>query len=84
MSGGPIGSDIPMECLVCAGEAKDLTPENFDGRLIGCPRCGNYEILGATWDLFQKASQPEREAALAKAALLQGVSRWPTIKPINF
>jgi hypothetical protein len=49
-----------MECLVCAGEAKDLTPENFDGRLIGCPHCGNYEILGATWDLFEKASQPER------------------------
>ncbi len=73
-----------MQCLVCAGEAKDLTPPDFDGHVIACPRCGKYEILGCTWDIFEKASQPEREAALGKAALLQGVSRWPTIKSINF
>ncbi len=73
-----------MQCLVCAGEAKDLTPDNFDGHLIECPRCGKYEILGCTWDIFQKASQPERAAALGKAASLQGFSRWPTIKTINF
>ena len=59
-----------MQCLVCAGEARDLTPPNFDGQVIGCPSCGNYEILGATWDIFQNASQPERAAALGKAASL--------------
>jgi len=73
-----------MQCLVCAGEAKDLTPPNFDGHVIVCPRCGNYEILGCTWDIFQNASQPERAAALGKAVSLQGVARWPTIKNINF
>lgn len=73
-----------MQCLVCAGEAKDLTPDNFDGHLIACPHCGKYEILGCTWDIFQKSSQPERAAALGKAAALQGFSRWPTIKTINF
>jgi hypothetical protein len=78
------GATTTMQCLVCAGEARDLTPLNFDGHVIGCPRCGNYEILGATWDIFQNASQPERAAALGKAASLQGVARWPTIKNINF
>jgi hypothetical protein len=73
-----------MQCLVCAGEAEDLTPEYFDGHLISCPHCGRYEILGASWGKFESASQPERAAALGKAALLQGFSRWPTIKNINF
>jgi len=73
-----------MQCLVCAGEAQDLTPPNFDGHVIGCPHCGRYEILGATWGLFENASQAQREAALGKAASLQGVARWPTIKTINF
>jgi hypothetical protein len=52
--------------------------------VIGCPRCGRYEILGCTLGTFQNASQPERAAALGKAALQQGFSRWPTIKNVNF
>jgi len=73
-----------MQCLICAGEAKDLTPPDFDGHVIGCPRCGNYEVWGCTWGTFQNASQAEREAALGKAAALQGVARWPTIKTVDF
>jgi hypothetical protein len=73
-----------MQCLVCASEAKDLTPPDFDGRVFECPRCGKYEILGCTWNTFENATQPEREAALARAGSLQGFSRWPTIKTVNF
>ncbi len=73
-----------MQCLVCAGEATDLTPRNFDGHVIDCPACGKYEIAGGTWIRFQSASQPERLAALGSATSLQGFSRWPTIKTINF
>jgi hypothetical protein len=73
-----------MQCLVCAGEAKDLTPEYFDGHVIVCLTCGKYEILGCAWGQFQNASQAERQAAHANAASLQGFSRWPTIKTINF
>jgi len=78
------GATSKMNCLVCAGEAKDLTPQNFDGHVIGCPSCGNYEVAGGAWDRLQKASQPERAAALAKAASLKGFARWPTIKNICF
>lgn len=78
------GATTTMQCLVCAGEAEDLTPPYFDGHIVGCPRCGKYEILGCTWGQFQNASAPERAAALAKASSLQGFARWPTIKTINF
>jgi hypothetical protein len=73
-----------MQCLVCAGEAKDLTPQNFDGYVIGCPSCGKYEVAGGAWRRLQNASLPERTAALAKAASLKGFERWPTIKTICF
>jgi hypothetical protein len=73
-----------MNCLVCATEARDLTPQNFDGHVIGCPSCGNYEVAGGAWDRLRKASQPERAAALAKAASLKGFARWPTIKNVCF
>lgn len=73
-----------MRCLVCAGEARDLTPQNFDGYVIACPSCGNYEVAGGAWDRFQNASKLERAAALAKATSLKGVARWPTIKNICF
>jgi hypothetical protein len=69
-----------MQCLVCAGEARDLTPQNFDGYVIGCPSCGNYEVSGGAWERFRNAPQQERAAALGKAASLKGVARWPTIK----
>jgi NMD protein affecting ribosome stability and mRNA decay len=71
-----------MQCVVCTGEATDLTPKNFDGHVIVCPSCGKYEVAGGTWERLQNASQQERCAALAKAASLKGVARWPTIKTI--
>jgi hypothetical protein len=75
---------MTVQCLVCAGAATDLTAENFDGFVIGCPSCGNYEIAGSAWDRFRNASQQERAAALRKAASLKGVARWPTINSVCF
>ena len=59
-------------------------PANFDGYVIDCPSCGNYEVAGGAWERFQNASKQEWAAALAKAASLKGVARWPTIKNICF
>jgi hypothetical protein len=73
-----------MKCLVCASEARDRTPRNFDGYVIDCPSCGNYEVAGGAWERFQNASKQEWAAALAKAASLKGAARWPTIKNICF
>jgi hypothetical protein len=48
-----------MKCLVCAGEATDRTPRNFDGHVIECPNCGNYEVAGGAWERFRNASKQE-------------------------
>jgi predicted RNA-binding Zn-ribbon protein involved in translation (DUF1610 family) len=71
---------MTMQCLICTGAARDLTPKNFDGYVFECPSCGNYEVAGGAWDRFRKASQQERATALGKAASLKGFARWPTIK----
>jgi len=78
------GATISMQCLVCAGEARDRTPQNFDGYVIECPICGNYEVAGGAGDRLKNASMQDRAAALAKAKSLKGVARWPTIKNICF
>ena len=44
----------------------------------------NDEIAGGTWIKFQSAFRPESLAALGSATSLQGFSRWPTIKTVNF
>jgi hypothetical protein len=74
------GRTMIVQCLVCISEARDLTPKNFDGFVIGCSSCGNYEVAGGAWDRFRNASQQERAAALGKAASFKGFARWPTIK----
>ena len=73
-----------MKCLACAGEASDRTPANFDGYIIACPACGNYEVAGGAWERFRDASKDEWAAALAKAQSVKGFARWPTIKSISF
>ena len=73
-----------MKCLVCAAAARDMTPPNFDGCVVVCERCGNYEVIGSAWSRFQNASAQERAAALTTAALLKGYARWPTIKNNSF
>jgi hypothetical protein len=73
-----------MKCLVCAGEASDRTPRNFDGYVVECPACGNYEVAGGAWERFRHASKEEWAAALANAQSVKGFARWPTIKSISF
>ena len=64
------GATISMQCLVCAGEARDRTPQNFDGYVIECPSCGNYEVAGGAGDRLQNASMqgPRRSAGKSSDA----------------
>ena len=40
-----------MQCAVCAAQAKNLTPSTtYDGAVVGCPRCGDYQITGTVFD----------------------------------
>jgi hypothetical protein len=69
-----------MQCGVCTGAAKDITPPGFDGIVIRCPTCKDYEIAGgAALARFRNASVEERAAALKKAKAFQGLPGRPTI-----
>jgi len=49
-----------MQCLVCTGEARDLTPENFDGYVIGCPSAAitkSLEARGKNSERFSGGTQ---------------------------
>jgi len=67
-----------MQCLVCTGEAKDITPAGFDGIVVRCPNCGDYEVADSALKRFQTASLSERGVAFRKAKSLQTAAR-PTI-----
>jgi hypothetical protein len=67
-----------MDCPVCAREALNLTPPTYDGRVIGCPRCGKYRIMRSALFELQGTQIEDREAALRHAKSLASKS-WPTI-----
>ena len=48
-----------MQCLVCTGEARDLTPQNFDGYVIWVSKiAATTKSLVAHGSRFQKRSCP--------------------------
>ena len=67
-----------MQCPVCARQARNLTPNTFDGVVVGCDQCGEYRIAGAAFYKFTALQPAERVAALA-AAKLASQAGWPMI-----
>jgi hypothetical protein len=67
-----------MQCLICTGAARDATPAGFDGIVVLCPTCGDYEVADSALKRFRNASVAERDAALRKARSFQTGIR-PTI-----
>lgn len=56
-----------MQCSVCGAEAEDLTPGDFDGLILRCRHCGEYEIADSALNSFLRLDYDDRVAALAKA-----------------
>jgi hypothetical protein len=63
-----------MQCAVCGAEAEDLTRGDFDGVIVGCKRCGEYEVVDGVLNDFLRLDYDQRVAALeaAKAAAEPG------------
>jgi uncharacterized Zn finger protein len=55
-----------MQCPICENsEAEDVTPTTFDGRMIRCPDCGEFDLSGtlvARKTLLTLTRQERREA----------------------
>ena len=75
-----------MKCLVCAGAASDRTPPNFDGYVIECPSCGNYEVAGehgrGSGTPLRRSGRRRLQKHSRSKALLDGrLSRAPRFDP---
>jgi hypothetical protein len=67
-----------MQCPVCRGEARNITPNTMDGVVVGCAQCGDYRIAGVAFHDFMRL-QDEKRAAALQAAKLSSHSGWPMI-----
>jgi hypothetical protein len=62
------------------GGCQGHNASRFDGIVIRCPTCKDYEVAGgAALTRFKNASVEERAAALKKAKAFQSVAERPTI-----
>jgi hypothetical protein len=59
-----------MQCPICENsDAADVTLTTFDGRMMRCPECGDYDISGTLLarQTLQSLPTSDRIAALQKA-----------------
>lgn len=68
-----------MQCCACGAVAQDKTPGDFDGVVIVCPRCGEYEISGTVLNTVLRLSLPECLDVLTKAKRLAQAGQRPII-----
>jgi hypothetical protein len=68
-----------MQCSVCGAEADNLTPGDFDGLVVRCKRCGDYEVSDTVLNELLRLDFEARVAALDKAKSLAGAEERPAI-----
>jgi hypothetical protein len=56
-----------MNCPICGAEATNATPGNFDGLVVECKHCGNYEIPDSALNALIRLDFDSRKRALEKA-----------------
>lgn len=56
-----------MQCSVCGAEAEDLTSGDFDGIVVRCKRCGEYEVADNAVNGFLRLDYDARVALLETA-----------------
>ena len=59
-----------MDCAICGTPAEDLTPADFDGLIIRCRHCGEYEISGTISDDFLRLDLSARAEVLRKPVII--------------
>jgi hypothetical protein len=56
-----------MNCPICGAEAMNETPGDFDGLIVECKHCGEYEIPDDVLNSLIRLDFDARKAALEKA-----------------
>jgi hypothetical protein len=70
-----------MQCPVCGAEAEDLTAGDFDGLVVRCKRCGEYEVVGGAVNDLVRLDYDARVAALDQAKSVAAPQARPAITP---
>lgn len=68
-----------MQCAVCGAEAEDLKRGDFDGIVVGCKHCGEYEVPDTVLNGFLRLDYDRRVAALEAAKREAALGRRPSI-----
>ncbi len=68
-----------MQCSVCGAEAENLTPGDFDGLVVRCKRCGDYEVSDSVLNALLRLDFDDRVAALDKARRFAAAGTTPAI-----
>jgi hypothetical protein len=68
-----------MQCPVCSNPAVDIGPKGFDGKVLRCSQCKDYEISGSFLLKFLARSREDRGLALEKAKQFAPQGRRPSI-----
>jgi len=56
-----------MLCSICGAPAKNLTPGDFDGLIVSCPHCHDYEVAGPTLNQLLRLALSQRREVLLRA-----------------
>ena len=59
-----------MQCPVCNGSARDRTPPDHRGMVVGCVSCGNFEVAGGYLAKLVALEPGARSEVLRKAKQL--------------
>jgi hypothetical protein len=68
-----------MQCSICGAEAENLTPGTYDGLVVRCKRCGEYEVSDDALNGLLRLDFDARVAALDTAKRAAGPQQRPAI-----
>ena len=71
-----------MQCSVCGAEAENLAMGDFDGLVVRCKHCGEYEIADDALNGFLRLDYDDRVAALGAAKGAAEAGQRPAIKSV--
>ena len=75
---------VAMQCPVCAAQAKNLTSATYDGVVVSCPTCGEYQVTGTVFNKLLKLAPEYRADVLQRAKERACLGARPTISTTCF
>jgi hypothetical protein len=68
-----------MLCSICGAPAKNLTPGDFDGLIVNCPHCHEYEVVGPALNQLLRLALSQRHEVLLRAKTQAPAGQRPII-----